>query len=190
MALATVPAARSIRGQLVDRSATICDASATEVLLELELRVGREEDCKAFALSSVEQFAIPELRPAAFERGGNLVLPKKIPQRDRGALVEEDAHSGRSQRAPLRMLQYGAHLLEGDAGEPVDELGRQGAVLEVLEKCCDRYPGTLKYPRSANAVRIPLDCGTGRPIDRGKNASTVASSSPKIPGSRARSHVF
>ncbi len=51
------------------------------------------------------------------------MLPKGLAQRDRGTLVEQDAHLSRSQGAPLRVLQDGAHLLKGDAGEPFDELG-------------------------------------------------------------------
>jgi hypothetical protein len=49
------------------------------------------------------------------------MLRKRIAQRDRGALVEQYAHSGRSQRAPLRMLQDGAHLFECDTREPLNE---------------------------------------------------------------------
>lgn len=89
------------------------------------------------------------------------MLRKRIAQRDRGALVEQDAHLGRSQGARLCMLQDGARLFQCDAWEPLNELGHQSAVFEVLEQCCHRHSGTSKYPRSANAVRVALDGGAG-----------------------------
>ncbi len=72
------------------------------------------------------------------------------------------------------MLKHSAHLFEGDAWEPVDKLRRHGAAFEVFEQCCNGYSGTSKHPCSAHAIRVPLDCGAGRPIDHGRTASTVA----------------
>jgi hypothetical protein len=89
------------------------------------------------------------------------MLRKRIAQRDRGALVEQYAHLGRSQRAPLRVLQDGADLFECDAWEPLNELGHQGTVFEVLEQCCHRHSGPSEHPRSANPIRVPLDGGAG-----------------------------
>jgi hypothetical protein len=103
------------------------------------------------------------------------MLPKRIAQRDRGTLVEQDAHLDRSQGAPLRVLQHSAYLLESHTGEPLDELRRQCTVLEVLEEGCNWYSRASKDPRSADAVWVALDYGAGRPIDHGKDASTAAS---------------
>ncbi len=89
------------------------------------------------------------------------MLRKRIAQRDRGALVEQYAHSGRSQRAPLRMLQDGAHLFEGDTWEPLNELGHQATVFEVLEQGCYRHSGTSEHSRSANPIRVALDGRAG-----------------------------
>jgi len=89
------------------------------------------------------------------------MLRKRITQRGGGALVEQYAHLGGSQRAPLRVLQDGAHLFERDPWKPLNELGRQGAVFEVLEQCCHRHSSTPEHPRSANPIRVPLDGGAG-----------------------------
>jgi hypothetical protein len=102
------------------------------------------------------------------------MLPKEMAQRDRGALVEQDAHLGRSQSAPLCVLQNCADLLQGHAGKPLDELRCQRTVLEVLEKRCNWYSSTSKHPCSADAVWVALDCGASRPIDHGRDASTSA----------------
>ena len=39
---------------------------------------------------------------------------------------------------PRGVLEHRPHLLQGDTGEPRDEVGDLGAVLEVLEECRDR----------------------------------------------------
>lgn len=103
------------------------------------------------------------------------MLLQGIPQRDRSTLVEQNAHLGRSQGAPLCVLQDSAHLLESHAGEPFDELRRQRTIFEILEQCCEGHTRTSEDPRSTDALRIALDCGAGGPIDHGRNASTVAS---------------
>ena len=52
----------------------------------------------------------------------DLVLRQDSPQWDWSALVEQYAHSGRSECATRSMLQHGADLLDGDAGKPLNEL--------------------------------------------------------------------
>ena len=89
------------------------------------------------------------------------MLRKRIAKRDRGTLVEEHAHSGGSQRAPLRMLQDGAHLFRSNTREPLNELGDQGTVFDVLEQGCYRHSGASEHPCSAHPIRVPLDGGAG-----------------------------
>ena len=102
------------------------------------------------------------------------MLRQGIAQRDRGALVEQYAHLGRSQRTSCCVLQDRARLPEGDAWKPLDELRHQRPVLEVLEQRRHRYARTPEHPGSANAIRVPLDRRTSRPVDHGENAITAA----------------
>lgn len=55
-------------------------------------------------------------------------------QRFRDALVEQYAHLRGSESAACRMVQYRADLFKRDAGKPLHELRRDGAVLKVLKK--------------------------------------------------------
>jgi hypothetical protein len=63
------------------------------------------------------------------------------------------------------MLQYGANLLNGNAGKPLNELRYERAVFEVLEECCDRHPSAAKHPSPTHALRIALDGRACRPIN-------------------------
>lgn len=103
------------------------------------------------------------------------MLLQGIPQRDGGALVEQNAHLGGSQGALLRVLQDSADLFQSHARKPLDKLRCQGTVLEILEQCCNGNARTSKDPCSADAVWVALNCGARGPIDHGRNASTVAS---------------
>lgn len=98
------------------------ETSSAEILLVPKVRVGRNQKRESFALGRVEQLAVSQRRPAALVGGGDLVLLQGVAQRDRSSLIEEYAHLGWSQRAPCSVFQDGTNLLEGDAGEPLDEL--------------------------------------------------------------------
>jgi hypothetical protein len=62
------------------------------------------------------------------------------------------------------MLQDGANLLDGDAREPLNELGYECAVFEVLEERRNRHSGAAKYPGAAHALRVAFNGRTGGPI--------------------------
>jgi hypothetical protein len=70
------------------------------------------------------------------------------------------------------MLQYGANLLNGDAGEPLNELRHERTVFEVLEECCDRHPSVAKHPSPAHAFRIALDGRACGPINHDVDDTT------------------
>lgn len=112
--------------------------------------------------------------PAHFASGGNLVARQGVPQRNRSALIEQDAHSGRSQRAAGSVLQDGPNLFERDTVKPLDELRRGGAVLQILEHCSHRDAGAAKHPSSTDALRIPLDRGAGGPVDHERNRTITS----------------
>lgn len=63
------------------------------------------------------------------------------------------------------MRQYGANLINGDAGKPLNELRYECAVFEVLEECCDRHPSAAERPGSAHALRIAFDSRACGPIN-------------------------
>lgn len=50
------------------------------------------------------------------------MLRQRLSERDGGALIEQYAHLGRSQRTPCGVLQDIARLFERDAWKPLDEL--------------------------------------------------------------------
>jgi len=70
------------------------------------------------------------------------------------------------------MLQYGANLLNGDAGKPLNELRYERTVFEVLEKRCNRHPSAAKHPSSTHALRIAFDGGACGPINHEVNDTT------------------
>jgi hypothetical protein len=70
-----------------------------------------DQNVEAVAFSSIEQFTVLALRPPQFVRSRNVVLRKRLAQRDRGTLVEEYAHLGRSQCTTRNVFQYGANLI-------------------------------------------------------------------------------
>jgi len=72
------------------------------------------------------------------------------------------------------MLQYGANLLDGDAGKPFNELRYECAVFEVLEERCDRHPSSSKHPGATHALRIALDGRACGPINHDVNDTTRA----------------
>ena len=98
------------------------DLSSIKILLVPEARVGRNQECKAFALSRVQQLAVLQRRPAALIGSGDFVLRQPIPQWNGSTLVEQDAHLRGSQGAPCGVLEDRSYLCEGDARKPLDEL--------------------------------------------------------------------
>ncbi len=71
------------------------------------------------------------------------------------------------------MLQHGASLLDGDSGEPLDELRYERTVFEVLEERGDRHPRTAKHPRATHAFGVAFNSWASRPIDHTANSTTV-----------------
>lgn len=60
----------------------------------LEVGVGGDEDFETIRLCRGKEFAVLQLRPAALIRRLDHMPDKRMSERRRGALVEEDAHLG------------------------------------------------------------------------------------------------
>ena len=114
-----------------------------------ETRIGCDQNLEALTFGYFEQLTVLERRPPAFVSGGHFVLREKFAQRDRRALIEKYAHSGRSERTARRVLEDGAGLLEGDTGEPFDELSQWDAIFEIFKQGGDGYTRTAKHPGAA-----------------------------------------
>jgi hypothetical protein len=65
------------------------------------------------------------------------------------------------------MFEHGTSLFQGDAREPLHEVGDLGSILEVLEQSRDRYTGATKHPGTANAARVSFNSSAGAPVDHG-----------------------
>jgi len=76
-----------------------------------------------------------------------------LAKRDRGALVEENAHSSRFERAG-GVLKHGTDLRERDAREPGNKVRDLGPVFEVLEQGRDGNAGAAKHPSATYALGI------------------------------------
>src|SRR6266545_1485767 len=115
-------------------------------------------------------------RPSAsgFVGGGDFVLRQRLAQGRRGTLVEQNAHSGGSQRAPYSVLQNGTDLFNGHAGKPLHELRRRSAVFKVLKERGHGHASTAENPGAADPFRVPLDRRAGGPINHGRNRSTAS----------------
>ena len=72
------------------------------------------------------------------------------------------------------MLQYGANLLNGDAGKPLNELRYERAIFEVLEESCHRHPSAAKHPSSTHALRIAVDSRACGPVNHELDDTTRA----------------
>ncbi len=108
-------------------------APRRKVLLIPKIRVGRDQQIEAVSLGGIEQTAIGELSSATLVCRGYLVLHQEPAQWRWRTLIEEDAHLRWCQRAPRRMLQHRANLLDGDPRKPFDELRHLRAVFEIFE---------------------------------------------------------
>ncbi len=63
------------------------------------------------------------------------------------------------------MFQYGAGLLRGDAGKPLNKFGELCPVFEILEQRGNGNARATKYPGATDTLRIPLDSRARRPIN-------------------------
>ena len=93
------------------------------------------------------------------------VVVQGTTKRDRSALIEQNTHLGRGQRASGRMLENRANLLKRNTRKPFDELRYQGTVFEVLKQGGNGHASSAENPSPAHAFRIPLDGGTRGPIN-------------------------
>jgi len=75
------------------------DTPRREVLLIPQVPISGDQNLEAVFLSRVNQLTVRQLRPAAFEGGGDFML-----RRDGRALIEKDPRLSRSQGAARRML--------------------------------------------------------------------------------------
>ena len=110
------------------------DSAIREILLIPEVRVGGEQHVEATGLRSREQFPVAQRRPALFESGHHLMRGQVPSDRHWSALIEQNAHLRRRQRAPGRMVENSLDLLQGDALKPFNKVGNRGAIFEILEQ--------------------------------------------------------
>ena len=85
----------------------------------LQVLIGCNEQGKVSVFGSLQQFSILQSRPAALERGIDDVSGQELAERDRGALIEQNAQLGGRDGTTRRMGEDGAHLLERHAGKPL-----------------------------------------------------------------------
>ena len=80
------------------------------------------------------------------------MLWKMLPERNRGALIEQDPHrgpkSGRLQAA-RGVFQHSFNLRFGHARKPFKELIYRRTVLDILEKSMHRHARTAEDPSAA-----------------------------------------
>ncbi len=71
-----------------------CNATTCEILLILDVLVGRENYVESSLLRTSNQFAILQTAPAFLSCGPNLAVGKKGAQWNGSALIEENAFHG------------------------------------------------------------------------------------------------
>lgn len=131
-----------------------CNESDCEVLLVLEIQIGRDQYLEALRFSCSEQLAILERGPTVFVGRNHLVVQQKVAQWRRRALVEKDSHLHRGQRTSSGVLQHRTCLIERDAGEQLDELTDRHPVFEVLKQGRERHARAAEDPGPADALGV------------------------------------
>ena len=99
---------------------------------------------------------------------------ERLPQWDRGTLIEEYTHSGWGQCTSGGMLQNRTNLLQRHARKPFHELRYQSTILEVLKQRSYRHTGPTEYPSAADALRITFNRWARRPVNHDGNGITGA----------------
>lgn len=94
----------------------------SQVLLVLQIRIGSDQHLEPCNFGDLNEFAIAERRPSSLVRGLNFVLWQELAKWRRCALIEQDLHLCRGQRAAGGMFKHGAYLFKGDARKPLHEL--------------------------------------------------------------------
>jgi hypothetical protein len=140
------------------------DPARREVLLLSQVLVGGNKNFEAGGLSFLQQFAVRQRAPLKLGCRADLMLRMISAQRRRCTLIEQNAHSHRFQRAG-RMLENKPGLFLRDAGKPGEKIRQLRSVFQILEQGSDRNARVAKHPGAAEALRMPLDGGTGRPVD-------------------------
>lgn len=98
-------------------------------------------------------------------------------------MIEQYEHLRWSQSAASGVLKNGAHLLARNTWEPLDEPLDGSIVLQVLEKCGDRYTCAAEYPSSAIPLRVLFDRLAGGPVNhRRKIARLVLEADIRVGG--------
>ncbi len=85
-------------------------------------------------------------------------------KRNRNALVEKNAHSGRFERAG-RVFEYCTDLIERDARKPSDEVRDLGPVFEILEQGGNGNTRAAKDPSATHTLGIAFYGRAGRPVN-------------------------
>ena len=135
-----------------------------KILLVFQVLAGRNQHIEPCKLSLIETFAVGQRAPGKFQRGADLVT-RKISAQWRGrALVEQKAHS-RGLQGMRGVLEHELGLLARDAGKPGKKIGELCPVLQVFEQRVDGNARAPEHPGATDALAIPLDGRTGRPVN-------------------------
>ena len=93
------------------------------------------------------------------------MMPQAFPQGDRRSLIEDHAHSDRSQSTPGGVLEDRARSLDSDTRKPFNKFCNRGAAFEILEQGGHRHARAAKNPCAAHFGWVALNGRTRRPID-------------------------
>ena len=105
-----------------------CHASASEVLLVLEVLVRCDEYLEPRILCRSDEFPILKLRPSLLVRGCHFMVYQRLAQWRRSPLIEQNFHSGRFEGAAGSMFKDGFRLVGQYTGKPLDELVKRRVV--------------------------------------------------------------
>lgn len=101
------------------------------------------------------------------------MMREALTQRDGRSLIEEDAHSDRSQSTSSGVLEHCSCPLDRDARKPLDELRDGCTVLEILEEGGYRYARAAKHPGAAHPGWRAFNGRTGRPVNHDHIVTSV-----------------
>lgn len=141
------------------------DAPRRQVLLVLQVLIGRNEQGEIGVFGGLQQFSILQLCPSALERRIDGVASQELTERDRRALIEQNAQLRRRDSTARSMREDGPHLFERNARKPLEELMQRHVVFEILEQGRDGDTRATEQPRTAVPLVVLFDRIAGGPVD-------------------------
>jgi hypothetical protein len=151
-----------------------------KILLVPDVSIGRDQHIE-FGVRLHQQFAIAQRGPAPLVSGFNTVAGKVVSQRNRRALIKQDAHAAAGSgglNAAGSVLEDCLGLRAGYARKPGQELVERCTAFDVLEKRANRHARTAEHPRAADFLGVAFHSLTSRPIEHSRILPPVASRSP------------